>query len=139
MEKLKEGFYHTYPQYMGEMVIWDTQKIRTRGIQLTTRGANSIGYGETRDTLGITTINHLIKPMPKSITEATKKPNSTKSKQALEQQTGKILSNQEYLDIITAVQNMLTTHGTCLKDIENPGIGPQLEGLTRMLGWGKKG
>ena len=32
VEKLEEGFYHTYPQYMGEMVIWDTQKIRTRGI-----------------------------------------------------------------------------------------------------------
>ena len=63
VEKLEEGFYHTYPQYMGEMVIWDTQKIRTRGIQLTARGANSIGYGETRDTLGITTINHLIIPV----------------------------------------------------------------------------
>ena len=61
------------------MVIWDTQKIRTRGIQLTAGGANSIGYGETRDILGITTINHLIIPVPKSITEATKKPNSTKN------------------------------------------------------------
>ena len=79
MEKLEERFYHTYPQYMGEMVIWNTQKIRTRGIQLTARGATSIGYGETRDTLGITTINHLIIPAAKSITEATKKSNSIKT------------------------------------------------------------
>ena len=50
----------------------------------------------------------------------------------------KILDGQEYLDIISAVQNMLEIHRTCLKDIENPGIGPQLEGLTRMLGWEKK-
>ena len=34
---------------------------------------------------------------------------------------------------------MLAIHGTCLKNMENPGIGPQLEGLTRMLGWEKKG
>ena len=34
---------------------------------------------------------------------------------------------------------MLETHRTSLKDLVNPGIGPQLEGLTRMLGWGKKG
>ena len=40
---------------------------------------------------------------------------------------------------IQSIQNMLATHGTSLKDITNPGIGPQLEGLTRMLGWGKKG
>ena len=33
---------------------------------------------------------------------------------------------------------MLATHGTSLKKITNPGIGPQLEGLTRMLGWEKK-
>ena len=51
----------------------------------------------------------------------------------------KILDGQEYLDIISAVQNMLEIQRTCLKDIENPGIGPQLEGLTRMLGWEKKG
>ena len=47
MENLEEGFYHINPQYMGEIVILDTQKIRTRGLQLTARGANSIGYGET--------------------------------------------------------------------------------------------
>ena len=34
---------------------------------------------------------------------------------------------------------MLIIQGTNLKDIPNPGIGPQLEGLTRMLGWEKKG
>ena len=33
---------------------------------------------------------------------------------------------------------MLTVHGTSLKDLENPGIGPQHEGLTRMLIWGGK-
>ena len=44
VENLEKGFEHINPQYMGEMVIWDTQKIRTRRIQLTARGANSIGY-----------------------------------------------------------------------------------------------
>ena len=137
-EWLEEGFYHKNTIYIGEMVIWDTQKIRTRGIQLTARGANSIGYGESRDTLGVTTINHLIKAVPKYITEATKKPNVLKSRQELQQETRKTLSNQEYHDIITATQNMLTVHGTSLKDIENPGIGPQHEGLTRILSWGKR-
>ena len=121
------------------MVIWDTQQIRTKGIQLTARGANSIGYGETRDTLGITTIYHLIKALPKSINESTKKPNETKSRQDLEQETGKVMRIQEYHDIITATQNMLTVHGTSLKDMENPGIGSQHEGLTMMLSWEKRG
>ena len=67
IEKLEEGFYYTYPQYLGEMVIWNTQRIRTRGIQLQARGVNSIGYGESRDELGITTINQIIIPVPKPI------------------------------------------------------------------------
>ena len=120
------------------MVIWNTQKVRTRGIQLRARGVNSIGYGESRDELGITTINHLIKSVPKPINEDTKKANITKTKEDLEQQSGKTLNNQEYQDIIQAVQNMLETHRTSLKDLVNPGIGPQLEGLTRMLGWEKR-
>ena len=80
VEELEEGFYYTYLQYMGEMVIWNTQKVRSRGIQLTARGANSIGYGESRDELGITTINQLIIPVPKPINEDTKKANKTKTK-----------------------------------------------------------
>ena len=70
IENLEGGFYHINSKYIGEMVIWNTRRIRLRGIQLTARWANSIGYGKTRDSLGITTINHLIKPVPKSITEA---------------------------------------------------------------------
>ena len=77
---METGFYYTYPQYLGEMVIWNTQGVRTRGIQLTARGANSIGYGESRDELGITTINQLIIPVPKPINEDTKKANKTKTK-----------------------------------------------------------
>ena len=34
---------------------------------------------------------------------------------------------------------MPITHRTSLKDIANPGIGPQLEGLTKMLGWENRG
>ena len=48
-----------------------------------------------------------------------------------------MLNNQDYQDLIQAVQNMLIKHRTSLKDLANPGIGPQLEGLTRMLGWEK--
>ena len=77
--------------------------------------------------------------MPKSITESTKKPNEPKSRQELELETGKVLGNQEYHEIIRATQNMLTIHGSSLKDIENPCIGPQHEGLTRLLSWEKKG
>ena len=139
IETMESGFYSTYPQYLGEMIIWNTQGIRTRGLQLQAKSVNSIGYGENRDDLGITTINQIIVAMPKPINEETKKSNIIKTKNHLETQTKKVLSNQEYNDIIQSIQNMLATHGTSLKDITNPGIGPQLEGLTRMLGWGKKG
>ena len=89
VEKLEEGFYYTYPQYMGEMVIWNTQNVRSRGIQLRARGANSIGYGESRDELGITTINQLIIPIPKHINEETNKANIIKIINNLDHQTGK--------------------------------------------------
>ena len=62
-----------------------------------------------------------------------------KNRQELEQETGKALGEQDYHDITTAVQNMLIVHGISLKDVENPGVGPQPEGLTRMLSWEKKG
>ena len=120
------------------MVIWDTQQIRTRGIQLTARRVESIGYGASRDILGITTINNLIQPVPKSINESTLRSNESKSRQELERTTGKNLGEQEYQDIPSAVQNMLTVHGTSLKNIDNPGIGPQHEGLTRVLSWEKR-
>ena len=139
IEKLEEGFYHKNTAHLGEMVIWDTQQVRKRGIQLTARGVASISYGETRDTLGITTVYHLIKAVPKPVEESTKKANETKSRQNLEQETGKTLRIDKYQDIITATQNMLIVHGTSLKDMENPGIGPQHEGLTRILSWTKKG
>ena len=42
VENLEEGFYHINPQYMGEIVIWDTQKIRTKGVQLTAREATTV-------------------------------------------------------------------------------------------------
>ena len=54
-------------------------------------------------------------------------------------QTGKDKGDQEYQEILRAVQHILQIKGTSLKDLPNPGIGPQLEGLTRMLGWEKKG
>ena len=131
MEQLEEGFYHKNTNYIGKLVIWNTQQIRTRGIQLTARGANNVWYCRSINTLGITTKNHLIKPTPKSITESTQRANKTKSRQELEQETGKALR-------ITATQIMLTVHETLLKDMENPGIGPQHEQLTRMLNWGEK-
>ena len=56
-------------------------------------------------------LNHnLIKPMPKYITEYTQRPNKTKSRQELKQETGKALEEQGYLDIITATQNTITVH-----------------------------
>ena len=76
--------------------------------------------------------------MPKSITESTLRSNETKSRQELEQETRKALGEQEYHDVLTAIQNMLTVHGTSMKDMENPGIGPQYERLGRMLSWEKK-
>ena len=138
IENMEAGFYYTYPQHLGEMVIWNTQGIRTRGLQLQAIGANSIGQGESKDELGITTINHLLIATPKPINEENKKSNEVKTKTHLERETKKTLSNQEYSDLIQSVQDMLATHGTSLKKITNPGIGPQLEGLTRMLGWEKK-
>ena len=33
MDQLKEGFHHKNTKYIGEMVIWNTQQTRTRGIQ----------------------------------------------------------------------------------------------------------
>ena len=49
IEELKDGFYYTNPQYLGEMVIWGTQNIRTGGRQLNAGGINSIAYGKNRD------------------------------------------------------------------------------------------
>ena len=79
MEDLEEGLY-IWLIYMDEIVIWNTQKIRTRGIQLNASGVNSIGYGESRDETGMTTINRLIIPAPKPINEGTKKSNTIKNK-----------------------------------------------------------
>ena len=73
IEKLEEGFYHKNTDHLGEMVIWATQHVRSRGTQLTARGANSIRYGKTRDTLGITTVYHIIKAVPKPVDESIKK------------------------------------------------------------------
>ena len=117
MEDLEEGFYYTNPQYVGEMVIWGTQNIRTRGIQLRAGGANCIAYGRNRDETGITTINHLITPVAKPIDRDTRESNKIKTKADLEIQTGKAISNQEYHEIVNAVQNMLIIQGTNLKDI----------------------
>ena len=64
------------------MEIWETQKIRTRGEQLIARGVNSIGYGRSRDQLGVTTINHLITPVSKYITESTHKSKRKEEKRA---------------------------------------------------------
>ena len=63
------------PQYLGEMVIWGTQNIRTGGRQLRAGGINSIAYGRNRDETGITTINHLIIPVGKSIDTDTRESN----------------------------------------------------------------
>ena len=122
------------------MVIWGTQNIRTGGRQLRAGGINSIAYGRNRDETGITTINHLIIPVGKSIdTRDTRESNRIKTKAELQVQTGKDINDQEYQEIIRAVQHNLQTKGTSLKNLPNPGDGPQLEGLTRMLGWEKKG
>ena len=126
---------HEMVQSLGEMVIWGTQNIRTEGRQLRAGGINSIAYGRNRDETGITTINHLISPAGKSIDSDTKESNRIKTKADLQIQTGKDISNQEYHEILRVVQNILQIKGTSLKDIPNPGIGPQLEGLTRILGW----
>ena len=65
--------------------------------------------------------------------------NRIKTKAELQVQTGKNICDHEYQEIIRAVQHYLQTKGTSLKDLPNPGEGPNLEGLTRMLGWEKKG
>ena len=62
------------------MVIWGTQNIRTGGRQLRAGGINSIAYGRNRDETGITTINHLIIPVGKSIdTRDTRESNRIKN------------------------------------------------------------
>ena len=139
IEDLEEGFYYANPQYLGETVIWGTQDIRTDGRQLRAGGTNSIAYGTTRDETGITTINHLITPVEKPIDNDTRESNRIKTKAELQIQTGKAISDNEYQEIITAVQHYLQTKGTSLKNLPNPGGGPTHEGLTRMLGWEKKG
>ena len=139
IEDLEEGFYYANPQYLGETVIWSTQNIRKDGRQLRAGGINSIAYGATRDETGITTINHLIIPAKKPIDTDAREPNKIKTKEELQIQTGKALTENEYQDIIKAVHHYLQTKGTSLKSLPNPGVGPTLEGLTRMLGWEKKG
>ena len=121
------------------MVILGTQKIRTDGRQLKAGGINSIAYGRNRDETGITTINHLLIPVEKPIDTVTRESNRIKTKAELQIQTGKAINDNEYQEIIRAVQHYLQTKGTNLKNLPNPGVGPTHEGLTRMLGWEKKG
>ena len=78
------------------MVIWGTQNIRTGGSQLNAEGINSIAYGRNRDETGITTINHLIIPVEKSIYTDTRESNRIKTKAELQVQTGKDISDNEY-------------------------------------------
>ena len=120
------------------LVLWSTQNIRTDGRQLRAGGLNSIAYGTTRYETGITTINHLIIPTKKPIDTDTREQNKIKTKQELQTQTGKELTEQEYQEVIKAAQHYLQTKGTSLQSLPNPGIGPTLEGLTRMLGWKKR-
>ena len=139
LEDLEEGFYYTNPKYLGETVIWGTQSIKIDGRQLKAGGINSIAYGKTRDETGITTINHLITPTKTPNDIETGEKNKIKTREEIQIQTGKTLGEQEYRDIIKATQHYLQTKGTSLQNLPNPGIGPTLEGLTRMLGWMKKG
>ena len=139
IEDLEAGFYYKYPQYLGEMVIWGTQNIKNGRTQLNAGGITSIAYGRNRDETGITTINHLINQVGKSIYTDPREPNKVKTRAQIQTQSGKELSENEYREIIRAVQNYLLSVGTNLQDLPNPGEGPNLEGLTRMLGWEKKG
>ena len=139
IKDLEKGFYYANPQYLGETVIWSTQDIRTDGRQLRAGGINIIAYGRTRDETGITTINHLITHVEKPIDTDTRESNRIKTKAELQIQTGKAITDNEYQEIIRAVQHYLQTKGTNLKNLPNPGVGPTHEGLTRMLGWEKKG
>ena len=121
IEDLEEGFYYANPQYLGEMVIWGTQNIRTDGRQLKAGGINSIAYGRTRDETEITTINHLITHVEKPIDTDTRESNRIKTKAELQIQTGKAITENEYQDIIRAVHHYLQTKGTSLKSLPNPG------------------
>ena len=112
IKELEDGFYYTHPQYLGEMVIWGTQNIRTGGMQLNAGGIHSIANGRNRDETGITTINHLINPVGKSIYTDTQESNKIKTKAQIQAQTGKELSDNEYQGIIRAVQHYLQTKGT---------------------------
>ena len=124
IEELEEGFYYTNPQYLGEMVIWGTQNIRTGGRQLNAGGINSIAYGRSRDETGITTINHLIIPVEKSIYTDTRESNRIKTKAELQVQKGKDISDHEYQEIIRAVQHYQQTKGISLK-LTQPGRSPK--------------
>ena len=83
------------------MVIWGTQNIRTGGRQLRAGEINSIAYGRNRDETGITTIHHIIILVGES--------NRIKTKAELQVQTGKDINDQEYQEIIRAVQHNLET------------------------------
>ena len=71
---------------------------------------------ETRDTLDIPTIKHLTKPVPNSMSE----------------------DGEPKIPGHNYSNTMLIVYGTSLKNMENPGIGPQHERITIMLSWGKK-
>ena len=74
----------------------------------------------------------MINQVGKSINTDPQESNTIETRAQIQTQTGKELSENEYREIIRAVQNYLLSVGTNLKDLPNPGEGPNLEGLTRM-------
>ena len=134
IEDLEEGFYYVNPQYLGETVIWSTQDIRTDGRQLRAGGINSIAYGITRDETGITTINHLITPVEKPIDYGTRESNRIKTKAELQIQTGKAINDNEYQEIIRAVEELSPNMHGIISSVflatPPPYVSPKISGLS---------
>ena len=87
IEPLEDGFYYNNKSHIGEMVIWNNQKIRIRGEPLKAKRISSIAYGDTKDTAQITVVYHLMKQE----TTNRKTRNTVKTRQQLENETGKNL------------------------------------------------
>ena len=135
IEPLEDGLYYKNRTTVGDMVKWNNQKIKIRGEPLKATRLTSIAFGATKDEPGITIVNHLLKEIATIRDPIT----TIKTRQDIEQETNKDLSQQEYDDLKIAVTNMLREYGMSWETLTYQGIGPHHQGLTRLLNWKEKG
>ena len=139
IEDIEDGFFYKFSEgdkaSVGDMVIWNNQKIKSGGEILPATRATSIAFKNTKEEPGITIVNHIIKSP--SWNENTVK--RIKTRMELEKETGKDISMEDYDKIKEATTNMLRDYGLSWDTLTYSTMGPHHQGRTRLQNWKEKG